>query len=323
MKRPAWAAAPGFTAAWSYMEAAQARPLVTDDGNRLDAPDFSSGVLRVMQAARVIVVPRPQVDALPAQVEVVDDCGDALVHGDDFDAMLAAVRLPFEIAFFDLGGAARATSVPDSQGRSVTAALLFQTGGRMHGLSWTGARMGDPRSERMGMTPLVASWASGESVTFKDPIGVAQHFGEDDMQGMISDALGALERVAAVCTWMQSYNVELAEVEMRPKQRRRELAKGREIPLTVRVKRSKRRARSTAAAGRMAHDYQWETAGHYIHHWETKADGTPNLFFERVHRANPDKVCAINGKPCVRIWQPPHVRGPADKPLVPKVRVVA
>lgn len=52
-------------------------------------------------------------------------------------------------------------------------------------------------------------------------------------------------------------------------------------------------------------------------------DGTPSKTFGRCLTKDPSRVITVDGKPCFRFWVPPFVKGPADKPFVPKVRVAA
>jgi hypothetical protein len=68
--------------------------------------------------------------------------------------------------------------------------------------------------------------------------------------------------------------------------------------------------------------HRFEVRGNFAHHFELTAKGEPNRLFERWSVEKPEKVINIGGKPCVRIWRPPHVKGPEGKPLIPKIRHV-
>lgn len=63
MKRPAWAAAPGFSASWSSME------LMHSAGNDM-ARASSEIVMGLMQEARVLSVSREQANSLPAALKM-------------------------------------------------------------------------------------------------------------------------------------------------------------------------------------------------------------------------------------------------------------
>lgn len=57
--------------------------------------------------------------------------------------------------------------------------------------------------------------------------------------------------------------------------------------------------------------HRWEVRGHFKHF--TKGP---------VYRANPDRRVTHKGVECVRVWCPPYVKGPTDRPFIPKLRRV-
>lgn len=84
-----------------------------------------------------------------------------------------------------------------------------------------------------------------------------------------------------------------------------------------------RRAPGVAGGGEASYSHRFEVRGNFAHHFELTAAGTPNRLFEKWATEKPDKVVQVGGQPCIRIWRPPFVKGPEDKPLVPKIRHLA
>lgn len=64
------------------------------------------------------------------------------------------------------------------------------------------------------------------------------------------------------------------------------------------------------------------TARDWSHRWETR--GHPKHFRRGpIFQANAHKrIRLANGDEFVRVWCPPHIKGPPDKPFVPKIRTV-
>jgi hypothetical protein len=124
--------------------------------------------------------------------------------------------------------------------------------------------------------------------------------GAKDLQEIIVDAGGVI------------VNVDLVEAPLSPRQRKREAKKGRRIALTVQVRQPK--TRPVGRNGTANYSHRFEVRGHYMHF----PGGT------KLADADPAKLSFVPGRGFVRkVWCPPHVKGPQDKPLVPKVRVVA
>jgi hypothetical protein len=118
-----------------------------------------------------------------------------------------------------------------------------------------------------------------------------------------------------------SFNVELVEAPLSRRQRERELAKGREIALTVQIRHSKRSAAAEPGEGKADYSHRFETRGDFRHHFEKKADGTANQVYASCVAKDPTRLIKVDGKPCFRFWVPPFVKGPVDKPFVPKLRL--
>lgn len=87
--------------------------------------------------------------------------------------------------------------------------------------------------------------------------------------------------------------------------------------------RQNRRSAGGSGDGFSNYSHRFEVRGNFAHHFELTASGTPNRLFERWSVEKPEKVVQVGGQPCIRIWRPPYVKGPEDKPLIPKIRHLA
>lgn len=114
-------------------------------------------------------------------------------------------------------------------------------------------------------------------------------------------ALGALDL-------LRSVNVDLRPSVPAPRAHRAEGVPGFEI--VVRQHSGARQSRGEPSA--MDWSHRWEVRGHYKHF-------TRGPIFD----ANADRRVDHDGEECVRVWCPPFVKGPDDKPFVPKVRTTA
>jgi hypothetical protein len=126
-------------------------------------------------------------------------------------------------------------------------------------------------------------------------------------------------RVLAVLFWLESANILVEELAITP-QREKKLAKmerrGKSrpaIPHVVRVKPPKTRRKSTPTGDTRNYAYRFEVAGHYMHFPQDTQMGRAagdKLVYDEAHGWHR------------RIWCPPHVKGPENKPLVVKTRMV-
>lgn len=122
------------------------------------------------------------------------------------------------------------------------------------------------------------------------------------------------EIIAAVLYMLESANVELVDAPATRQERRAVERKGGRVALAVRVRPPKKRPRQDDDRRHIDFSHRFEVRGHYKHF----PVGT------KLADSRPDK-CVDHptlGR-CRRIWCPPFVKGPEDKPLIPKVRVVA
>lgn len=79
------------------------------------------------------------------------------------------------------------------------------------------------------------------------------------------------------------------------------------------VRQNSKRYQSDRPSQAQDWSHRWEVRGHFKHFRKGA-----------TYDANPDRrVLMPDGTDCVRIWCPPYVKGPQDKPLIPKRRVIA
>lgn len=318
MKRPAWAETAAFANCWSHLEMV---------GKLGDA--YVGQALQAMSAARVIKIEREQIDALPLDLDVLKEDGEGRKFL-DYRALKerwVGIRNPFPVTFLDLSEA----QIPMFLNETLATAALFIDPVELSRfdlvpssppaapmllpfLHYPEGRPGEPIG--IGVFPD----PGGEGITGLDLAGW-EASGEARFRKILEDGVALTERAITCLAWLMSFNVELVEAPLSPRQRQRELAKGREIALTVRVKQSKRAATSSAEPGRANYSHRFETRGHFRHHFELKGDGAPSKTYAACLRKDSTRLLEVGGKPCFRFWVPPFVKGPADKPFVPKIRI--
>lgn len=289
MKRPAWAAAPGFAACWAALELGVKRAYV-------DLRPTYSSILTGMRRARVVAIGSDQVSALPR------------LCPDDYQGLtpyISSTRLPFDPLFLDLDGVSMAPYIKNCE---LVGVLIGRPA---------------PTSEFPFVFPFirrpggVTGWP-GASITVHDGqvvvnehIYISEHMDGGQWQEEQGCLWDCAERAMAVLSWLESVNVDLGEPELTKSQRARAKRKGQAVALTVKVRSPK--SKSVKRGGSRNYSHRFEVAGHYMHFPE----GT------KVADADPTKLSFVPGRGFVRkVWCPPHVKGPEDKPLIPKVRVV-
>jgi hypothetical protein len=317
MRRPAWAEAAAFANCWSHLE------LVAKLGQ-----EYPRHCLPALAEARVIKIDRAQIDALPLDLEVLEDDGGRKLL--DYRALAERwrqVRLPFPVTFVDLSEAEVPMFLNDTR---ATAALVIDAD-RLAGfriqpselpsspllipfIHYPEGRPGEP----IGVA--VAAGSDGRSITGLD-LSDWEAKGNDRFQRVVEDGVALAERAITCLAWLMSFNVELVEAPLSRRQRERELAKGREIALTVQIRQGRRSVPAGSGGGRADYSHRFETRGHFRHHFETKTDGTANQIFASCLAKDPTRLIEVDGRPCFRFWVPPFVKGPEDKPFVPKLRV--
>lgn len=307
MKRPAWAESRSFSECWSAVE----KQINSPAGSNM-AVEGLAAILYGLQRARVVAIGREQVASLPLP-ELSGDT-KAICH------RVEETPLPFENLFLDLDSCGIGGD-GDLRGR----AALLTRGKAVNGWGWWfTAWIADtlPTADGGIGTCVPLSLLPGQDGNLQL---LSQRMPRVDPTGVNTLAVTArsvLARVLAVTDWLQSFNVELVEAPLSPRQRERELKKGRQITLTVQVKQTKRYTSTSQTNGSANYSHRFETRGHYKHYFEFKPDGRASKVFERCYAKDPSRVVMVDGKECFRFWVPPYVKGPIDKPFVPKVRVV-
>lgn len=132
--------------------------------------------------------------------------------------------------------------------------------------------------------------------------------------------LVALASVNSVLYMLDSANVDLVEASVQHE--RGHVGHGK-IRYEILVQPSKSRYKRRDDTQPANYSHRFEVRGNFAHHYETKPDGTENKLFTKWSMERPEKIIEHAGRPCIRIWRPPYVKGPSDKPLVPKVRRIA
>jgi hypothetical protein len=318
LKRPAWAETAAFANCWSHLE------MVAKLGST-----YPGQCLRALAEARVIKIDRDQIDALPLDLEVLkeDEGGRKFLDYRTLKSRWLAVKNPFPVTFLDLSEAQIPMFLNDTL---ATAALLIDPSelGRfdlepsstpaaplvLPFLHYPEGRPGEPIG--IGVFPD----PDGEGITGLD-LDTWELHGEDRFRKVLEDGVALSERAVTCMAWLMSYNIELVEAPLSPRQRKRELAKGREIALTVHVKQTKRGPTASGSDARANYSHRFETRGHFRHLFELKPDGSPSKTYAACLRKDPSRLLEVAGKPCFRFWVPPFVKGPSDKPFVPKIRL--
>lgn len=125
-------------------------------------------------------------------------------------------------------------------------------------------------------------------------------------QQLFTDAAGW---ALALDYLLRSSNVTTAVKTVSRQVRRAAKRDNLRIPLEVVVRSSNGSA--TTQHGSVEYSHRFEVRAHFQHH-------SKGPIFEKCK--DPAKRVMHNGVECVRVWNPGSVKGPADKPFVPKVR---
>jgi hypothetical protein len=315
LRRPEWAASGTFSAAWTAAHDSYRF------GNFDSARRFNETIVRALGYAHVIAIDAAQVEAIPA----LPDYGAAA-------STFASLRLPFDPVYISVDrvpmrnytppegkllGALVGTNLidlaetdPDHHPAGpVVAPCLTARTGRAGALSDTFMSMAWPCTTEPG-------WWTTQCVSERDLRDAARRIGlqltDKDISDYKSVAGDAANIITRVLYLLESTNVELVEVPVPRQQRRAAQRAGGQVALTVRVRPPRRAVRHDVVPSYRDWTHRWEVRGHYKHF----RTGT-------IYDAHPDRrVPTADGGDCVRVWCPPHVKGPQDKVLVPKVRVV-
>lgn len=113
---------------------------------------------------------------------------------------------------------------------------------------------------------------------------------------------------------LDSVNVDVNEITTSRQVRRQAARSGAEIAWTIAVRKPQSRAGETSGEGGREFSHRFEVRGHFAHH------PAGSWLYER---SDPEAITACpRCGACRRVWRPPHVKGPTDRPLAVKIRRV-
>lgn len=244
--------------------------------------------LRRLSMARVLTLAAEQMEVLPS---IAGDRFDGASDEGVLNDAMHRVTLPWQYIYLD---------VPPNPSR--IAGCLASQGfppkwprGRLHLIVF--AHRDDGRVMPIG------------AVRDNPPPTVAQCW------GVAPDALlSHAERSVAVFQWLESINVEIVDQSVTRQVRRAAERRGAEIAKIVRVKLPRSYRNGRARNGSVEFSHRFEVRGHYKFFPEST----------RLAQAAPEKLSWVPEREGYfrRVWCPPFVKGPIDKPLVPKTRVL-
>lgn len=287
IRKPQWHHCPAFSHAWDELRSIALDPRTSEEELR-----GVIGLCREMGTARVIKLHSAQLAPLQQKVDRIEAEGQGMC----FD--LIEGRAPFPYTFVEVVGGddfVRGVLISQDHGTVVTPFLW-----NPQACDWYCGISGRPSSEMAADgRPVVETWAW------------RRHSGTDDVRlaagEIMSDAVGV---AAAVLVLVNCANIDLAGETLSRQSRRSAASKGEQIALAIRLRRGGRSTGGSGAAIDWSH--AWEVGGHFQHHGRGPV-------YENCK--DPKKRITLpDGSEVVRVWVPPYIKGPADKPLVAKVR---
>jgi hypothetical protein len=287
-RRPVWAAAGTFPAAWDgTAQLARKTPASPDKVPPVHA------LLASLSIANIIRFDQAQMDALP-------EASDQQMH-----TIIRTGRPPFSSTYLSLGdrmgAAVLSDTTDDGMGLVVWAFRHFE------------AHPVPNETDLSWLMPVMQARYDGVNVRlspihkqFNDAVGA--------LMGEYREfCVQAVRYAATALYFLESANVELVDTPVSRQERRAAERKGGRVTLTVHVRTPKRRLRSDPSGHHIDYSHRFEVRGHYKHFpVGTKlADSAPTKLVTHPTLGQ-----------CRRIWCPPFVKGPEDKPLIPKVRII-
>lgn len=294
--RPNWEYGGTFNAAWEGTDLLHQFAVGADE----ELERVSARVLEALSKAHVANIDRAQYEALPLNA----DPADLLEYRPDphlpFDPIYVSVG-SVELAGFLAGADELETNcvlvIPFAAmppNRAIPTALVDASDGRFRSVGgWLENLFGavaDHAVERGIIEPL----------TDRERTAIDGYY---------------IARSLRVLQFMESANVELDDTPVSRQVRRYAARKNVPIASTVTVRSPRHRTRADVTE-HVEFSHRFEVRGHYKHY------GPDTRLFRATERDRPHKVLEhpTRGR-VVRIWCPDFVKGPEDKPLVPKVRV--
>ena len=255
--------------------------------------------------ARVFGFSKEQTSAIPP------------LSDDEFASISHTLNIPFDVCYMDLAypdGQPLSASVDwgDHQGEegficglNVYGALLYLEGESIKAIPvYSISVVGTDNPSRILLTGIFD--------ISDHKLNVAPDF-EKDTKHISVMGKAIIHLIIQNLHFMQSANVYLGDASLSRQQRKQLKKDDKPIPLETKIKQSKPYKSNSSSNSQIDFSYRFEVRGHYKHF----SEGT------RIAQANVDRMINIPGKGnVVRIWCPPFVKGPSDKPLVIKNRSV-
>jgi hypothetical protein len=259
---------------------------------------YFTEVCRLMKQATVVYIPTEQADAIPRLGPTFEEEA----------AGTAYLRAPFDLTFLAIGGEVAADLSVGWADTSLYGALLFQEESRLRVMPffrW-------PSGSRTKTLARGEAFATSEGFgTLYGPETLTRQ-GSGAYDGSLRKEVGELicggtARALRALFLLESVNVRLVEGKPAGPGHR-----GNGVPSFEVVIREPTRSEHDPSAQTVDWSHRWEVRGHFKHFRKGP-----------VYKANPDRRIEVDGDSYVRVWCPPYIKGPPDKPLVPKVHVYA
>lgn len=255
-------------------------------------------VCRLLKQATVVYIPTEQVDAIPRLGPTFKEEA----------AGTAYLRAPFGLTFLAIGGEISRDFSIGWFDTSLYAALLYQDGGELRVLPffrWP-ALVG-PKLKTLGRGEASATLEGFRVI--RSPAPMARS-GENQYDGSLDEEMreqvcGGTARALRALFLLESVNVRLREGQPAEPGHR-----GAGVPSFEVVIREPTRSEHEPTAQTVDWSHRWEVRGHFKHFRKGA-----------VYESNPDRRIEADGDSYVRVWCPPFVKGPANKPLIPKTHV--
>ena len=255
---------------------------------------FASAVLDALGRAHIVYLPSDQVDAIPATASSYQE----------EVRVLAALRAPFDVTFLAVGGMHEYDTHVGWKDTPIYAALIHgdEVIPFFHSPATT-VGMGSAQMRVEGGGVPTRTWANFMADL---PTDSTEHdtLLDEAMDMIVGGATKAMRSLFL----LESANVDIADGASAPSGHR---ACGRPCHEVII---SQRRRRNTGEGEPAGQDWshRWEVRGHFKHF-------TSGVMFD----GHEDRqIRNADGDLSVRIWCPPHIKGPEGKPLIPKARVL-
>lgn len=295
-------------------------PYGTDERSVLTSLLAADQAAQALDQARVVLVD-------PEQVTVLPDLDDS-----DEIALAQQAHAPFPVTYFDFAGASGtgidAVSASDFDGQParsrLVGAMVLSERDTLRVLPVLKHPDALPDGMDVNIPAVVTFPRDGqppraksrfEVVRLTDTKSLVPSVAGDDPEFLrvLESAVAFAEPALKVLMLLESANVLVEPRRLGPRNLRRVEQGERRPPYVIAIQQRQIAASpesSSTDPGRRL-SVRFEVRGFYRHY----GPDTP------IGRSSADKLREVPGRGrCVRVWTPPHVRGPADQPLTIRVR---